>query len=74
MGINVLNRSAIAPYLEKPQRLDIPELMMKLKNDGRPVYCYQESCIWLDIGRQDDYASALDLFESRKDEFLPENR
>jgi len=48
--------------------------MMKLKNDGRPVYCYQESCIWLDIGRQDDYASALDLFESRKDEFLPENR
>jgi NDP-mannose synthase len=74
MGINVLNKLTITPYLKEPQRLDIPELMMRLKNDGQPVYCYQESCIWLDIGRQDDYASALDLFESRKDEFLPPNR
>jgi NDP-sugar pyrophosphorylase family protein len=73
MGINVLNKAAIIPYLRHSDRLDIPELMTKLKDDGRPVYCYQEACLWLDIGRQDDYASALDLFETHRDDFLAGN-
>ena len=52
------------------EKKPLPELMMRLKDDHQPVFCYQEPCLWLDIGRQDDYAAALDLFETRKDEFF----
>lgn len=71
MGINVFNTKAIKPYLVPGQHLDIPELMMKLHNDGHKVCGYREDCQWLDIGRIDDYQMATDIFEARKKEFLP---
>ena len=72
MGINALNKRAVIPYLRSGEYLDIPDLMMQLHNDGHSVYCYQETCYWLDIGRVDDYQAATDIFESSISEFLPE--
>lgn len=71
MGVNVLNKNAIQPYLKVGEYLDIPDLMRKLCQDGHPVHCYRESCYWLDIGRMDDYRTATEIFESRQAEFLP---
>lgn len=71
MGVNVLNKAQVTPYLIPGEYLDVPDLMMKLRNDGRPVYCYQEPCRWLDIGRLDDYQIATELFEAHRAEFLP---
>ena len=70
MGVNVLNKKAISPYLQREEPLNIPDLMTRLLADGHSVYCYSEPCYWLDIGRMDDYQQALEIFESRKDEFL----
>ena len=71
MGVNVLNKNAIKPYLKSGEYLDIPDLMLKLCKDGHPVHCYREPCYWLDIGRIDDYRTATEIFESRQAEFLP---
>jgi len=72
MGINVLNKQSIIPYLAGSEPLDIPELMMRLFRDSRPVYCYREPCYWLDIGRVDDYQTAVEIFESQQAAFFPE--
>jgi NDP-sugar pyrophosphorylase family protein len=34
------------------------------------VHCYRQPCEWLDIGRHDDYATANEIFESRRHAFL----
>ncbi len=70
MGVNILNKEKVVPYLKAGDYLDIPDLMIKLRNDGHKVLCYREPCYWLDIGRIDDYQAATEVFESRKKEFL----
>ena len=49
--------------------LDIPDLMMGLKNNGEEVLCHYEDCQWLDIGRIDDYSIATKIFEENKKSF-----
>tara|TARA_B100000767_G_C19764325_1_gene536724 strand:- start:2299 stop:3015 length:717 start_codon:yes stop_codon:yes gene_type:complete len=71
MGINVFKKSAIKPLMKDNSYLDIPDLMMLLKADGHKIFCYQEECEWLDIGRLDDYSIAIETFESKKKKFLP---
>ncbi len=71
MGINALNKSAIGDLIQPGQPLDLPDLMIRLKEAGRGVYCYSEPCRWLDIGRIDDYQQASALFETSPEEFLP---
>jgi NDP-sugar pyrophosphorylase family protein len=72
MGINILNKKDVSPYLSPGRYLDIPDLMMKLRYDGKLVRCFRAPCEWLDIGRIDDYESATEIFQSRKSEFLPD--
>jgi NDP-sugar pyrophosphorylase family protein len=72
MGVNVMNKKAVRPYLTPGEYLDIPELMSRLVERGETVLCYKELCSWLDIGRMDDYQQALELFEQNKALFLPE--
>jgi NDP-sugar pyrophosphorylase family protein len=70
MGVNVFNRDLVRPYLFPGKYLDIPDLMMRIKQGGLPVFCYHEECYWLDIGRIDDYEVANQIFESRRTEFI----
>jgi len=74
MGVNVMNKKTVAPYLKAGEYLDIPQLMMQLCDDGHKVHCFTEDCFWLDIGRIDDYETATGIFESRIKEFLPERK
>lgn len=71
MGINMLKKRDVLPHLRVGQYLDMPDLLMKLKEAGGKVQTLRQDCLWLDIGRQEDYLQALDIFESRKQEFLP---
>ncbi|OGP75033.1 MAG: nucleoside-diphosphate-sugar pyrophosphorylase [Deltaproteobacteria bacterium RBG_16_49_23] len=70
MGVNVLNPKVVRPYLIPGRFLDLPDLMVHLRDDGYPVYCYSEPCFWLDIGREDDYQKANEIFESHMNEFI----
>lgn len=71
MGINFFSRSVLQ-FMEHGKRLDIPELILRLRNAGQKVACYKEDCYWLDIGRADDYQTATDEFVKRRKEFLPD--
>ncbi len=65
------SRPSARPFLTPGAYLDLPDLMLKLLGAGENVYCYRESCEWLDIGRMDDYQRAVEVFEARRAEFLP---
>lgn len=71
MGINVINKKSIIDIVQPGNYLDIPDLMMKLVKNNKTVSCYREECEWLDIGRVDDYQSAVEKFEKNRDLFLP---
>lgn len=70
MGINFFHRRVL-DQLRPGERLDIPELILKLMAAGERVACYAEECRWLDIGRADDYLTATETFAQFQDEFLP---
>jgi NDP-sugar pyrophosphorylase family protein len=72
MGVNVMSPEKVRPFLTAGEHLDIPQLMMKLRDAGQRVQCYRSPCYWLDIGRLDDYQTANEIFENRKSEFLPD--
>lgn len=69
MGLYVLDPCAW-DYLKPGEALGMPDLLEAMRAAGRPVHCFRQDCLWLDIGRHDDYASANDLFEARRHDFL----
>ena len=71
MGINVFNAAALE-YIPKNQYLDIPTLMLRLKEAGNIVSTFRSECEWLDIGRPDDYELAVELFAASRDKYLRE--
>ena len=71
MGIYAFEPEALK-YMKKGIYLDIPDLILRLKNAGGKIACYKPDCYWLDIGRLDDYETAVKVFEERKDQFLKE--
>jgi NDP-sugar pyrophosphorylase family protein len=69
MGVNVFNRSVL-DFIPRSQYLDMPTLMMNLRNAGKTVLTYRSNCEWLDIGRTDDYEIAVEAFEQSRDKYL----
>jgi NDP-sugar pyrophosphorylase family protein len=67
MGIYVYEPRVLR-YIERGQHLDFPELVLRLIAAGEKVVAYPTDCLWLDIGRPDDYARAQELFAERKEE------
>lgn len=68
MGIYVYEPSVLA-YVPRGQYLDFPDLVLKLLAHGEKVCAYRTDCLWLDIGRPDDYAKAQELFADRPEDF-----
>jgi NDP-mannose synthase len=71
MGIYVLE-PAILRHVKKGLRLDFPDLIKTLIQNGENVVSYPFRGYWLDMGRPDDYERAVLEFEARKTDFLPE--
>jgi NDP-mannose synthase len=70
MGIYLFNPQALA-FIPHNQRLDLPDLMLKMIAQGETVRCYRCDGYWLDIGRIDDYQVAVQDFERHRALFLP---
>lgn len=68
MGIYVYEPSVLK-HIEPRRYLDFPDLVLKLLKEGERVCAYPTDCLWLDIGRPDDYAKAQELFSEKKEEF-----
>jgi NDP-sugar pyrophosphorylase family protein len=71
MGVYILDPVAW-DFLTPGRPLPMPELLETLRTGGHPVHCFRQDCYWLDIGRHDDYATANDIFETRRAAFLGE--
>jgi len=61
----------VLKFIEPHTKLDLPELVLLLKEQGHPVNIYRFDGYWLDIGRHDDYEIAVQEFLQHRDEFLP---
>ncbi len=71
MGLYILDPIAW-DYLTPGEPLQMPDLLEAMRKAGHPVHCFRQPCYWLDIGRHDDYATANEVFVSRRAEFLGE--
>lgn len=69
MGI-YLFEPQVLNYIEKNQRLDLPELVLKLMKDNKKVNVFNFDGYWLDIGRHDDYERAIEEFAQHREKFL----
>lgn len=72
MGIYVFD-PAILRYIQPGERLDFPDLVQLLLQNGEKVIGYPYDGYWLDIGRPDDYELAVGEFSRLRNEFLKEN-
>jgi len=70
MGIYILRREAVRPRLVQGEYLDMPSLLLKMRDANADVRCYHDGGMWLDIGRPDDFALAQSLFEQDRSLFL----
>lgn len=71
MGIYVYSRRALEAVAHG-ERLDFPDLVLRLLEQGERVLAHKRECYWLDIGRHDDYAQAVAAFEEQRPRFLPD--
>tara|TARA_B100001750_G_C15515656_1_gene606921 strand:+ start:1789 stop:2511 length:723 start_codon:yes stop_codon:yes gene_type:complete len=71
MGVNIINKKAVKPLLVENEYIDMPDLMLRLREKGEKVYIYREDCFWLDMGRHEDYEKANEVFIERREDFLP---
>ena len=69
-GIYIFEPS-ILRYIPFGHPLDLPDLVKRLLSQGEKVCTYPFSGYWLDIGRHEDYETALRDFESLRHQILP---
>jgi NDP-mannose synthase len=70
MGVYILQREAVRAHVSDVDYLDMPNLLEKIKASNGNVICFHDDCVWLDIGRPDDFALAQKMFEENRDTFL----
>jgi NDP-mannose synthase len=68
MGIYVYEPTALQ-FIKPGCYCDFPDLVIKLLESGHKVCAYQSDCLWLDIGRPDDYALAQQMFSEKRGDF-----
>jgi len=70
MGVYVFSRGVLE--IVPDDYFDFPDLVLALIRKGRPIRGYPFGGLWLDIGRAEDYAAAIETFERERARFLPE--
>ena len=69
MGVYAFDASIVG-YIEPGERIDFPDLLTRVMEDGRSVRAYPFTGYWRDIGNRDDYAAAIDDFAEDAARFL----
>ena len=70
MGVYCFSPRAVN-FIESGERLDFPDLILRLIAAGEEVRGWMSSDYWLDIGRHDDYEQAQAEFERMRDRLIP---
>lgn len=69
MGVYGVSRKVLST-IPPGQKYGFDHLMRDMLSSSRPVRVEEYSGYWLDIGRPDDYARAIDEFETNRKKFL----
>jgi NDP-sugar pyrophosphorylase family protein len=70
MGVYVFERHVVE-LIPKGTRYDFPDLLAQLLERGMVVHAHRSTDFWLDIGRAEDYALALERYEELREELVP---
>lgn len=70
MGVYMLS-GHVREYVPEGERFDLPDLVWRLLKAGEPVGSFAYDGYWLDIGRHDDYAKAIDQYDALKSQLVP---
>jgi len=62
----------IREYMEPGVHLDFPDLIGLLLRDGKKVVGFPFDGYWLDIGRHEDYAQAIEDFDKMRSQLIHE--
>jgi NDP-sugar pyrophosphorylase family protein len=69
MGVYAFSRGVLAHIPDG--YFDFPDLVLELIRAKRPIRAFPFDGLWLDIGRAEDYAKAVETFERARGRFLP---
>ena len=69
MGIYAMNRAAV-DLIPKSGPFGFDELMMRLLETGKNPRVFEHHGMWLDLGREEDFRRAQDLFDEQGDDLL----
>ncbi len=70
MGCYVFRAAALEPRVRAGEYLDMPDLILRLRDAGANVRCHTQSCRWFDVGRPEDHKLANEWFAAHREEFL----
>lgn len=73
MGIYIVSRSAL-DRVPMEQKFGFDDLMLDMLAHKESVHVERYSGYWLDIGRVDDYMRAVEEFEERRQQLLPDEK
>jgi NDP-sugar pyrophosphorylase family protein len=73
MGVYILNRSVL-DRVPAGQKYGFDDLMLNMLARKEPVHVERHSGYWLDIGRVDDYMRAVEEFDDRRKQLLPDEK
>jgi NDP-mannose synthase len=59
-------------FIARGERIDFPDLVLRLIAAGEKVRTWQSDDQWFDIGRPDDYEAAQDAFDGLRSQLLPD--
>jgi len=69
-GVYVVSREAVG-LVGDGEALGMPDLLLRINENGGKVLCRRCDCYWLDIGRLDDYETAQADFAANRDRLVP---
>jgi NDP-sugar pyrophosphorylase family protein len=69
MGVNAFSPEVLG-HIAEGERLDVPDLMLRLMAAGSRVRGALFEGYWLDVGRHDDFTRAAEEFKAHESEFL----
>lgn len=72
MGVYILDRR-VCEHVPCDEPFDLPQLVWRLLELGERVGAYRYDGFWLDIGRHEDYAAAIEQYEDLKPSLLPQS-
>jgi NDP-mannose synthase len=73
MGIYCF-RPEVLRYIEPMVQLDLPELVLRLIDQGEDVRAWRSNAYWVDLGRREDYEQAVNDFDRMRSRLIPRKR